>query len=90
MGQILIRRLDDSVIAALKERASQDNVSVEALARGILTSAIQPDRQALFRAAREFRARQTKPVKGPNTLMLLRQIRRANPPIRIRRSQRPT
>jgi plasmid stability protein len=85
MGQILIRRLDDSVIAALKERASLDKVSVEALARGILTSAIQPDRQALFRAAREFRARQAKPARGPDTLTLLRQTRRANASVRSQR-----
>lgn len=85
MGQILIRRLDDAVIAALKERAERDNVSVEALARGILTSALQLDRQGLFRAARELREQQARPTRGPDSLTLLRHARRAGASASARR-----
>jgi plasmid stability protein len=42
MGQILIRRLDDAVVAALKARAKANNRSAEAEARAILGAAVAP------------------------------------------------
>lgn len=40
MGQVLIRKLDDAVIAALKARAQANNRSAEAEARTILSEAL--------------------------------------------------
>ena len=55
MGQILIRNLDDAVIAQLNERARLRGTSMEAEARHILENASQPtpdERLALSRALR--------------------------------------
>ena len=41
MGQILIRQLDDAVIARLKDRARERKTSVEALARQAITKAAE-------------------------------------------------
>ena len=41
MGQILVRQLDDSVIARLKDRARERKTSVEALARQAITTAAE-------------------------------------------------
>lgn len=40
MGQMLIRKLDDAVVAALKARAQANNRSAEAEARTILSEAL--------------------------------------------------
>lgn len=42
MGQILIRKLEDGVIAGLRARARANNRSVEAEARAIIGSAVLP------------------------------------------------
>jgi plasmid stability protein len=44
MGQILVRNLDDAVIARLKRRASQEKLSLEETVRRILAEAIAPQR----------------------------------------------
>lgn len=41
MGQILVRQLDDAVIARLKDRARERKTSVEALARQAITKAAE-------------------------------------------------
>lgn len=76
MGQILIRRLDDKVIAALKERAARENASVEATARDILSKSVLTDREVLFRRIREIRESQTRPARGPDVVTLIRRMRR--------------
>lgn len=42
MGQVLIRKLDDAVVEALKARARANNRSAEAEARTILAEALAP------------------------------------------------
>ena len=42
MGQMLIRRLDDAVLDALKARAKANNRSTEAEARTILSQVLSP------------------------------------------------
>lgn len=42
MGQILIRQLDDGVLAALKARARKNERSTEAEVRAILSEAVRP------------------------------------------------
>lgn len=74
MGQILIRRLDDAVLAALKERAARENASLEATVRRVLTESVAPDRHDIFRRLARLRASQ-KAVKGPGVVALLRESR---------------
>jgi plasmid stability protein len=42
MGQILVRKLDDSVLAKLKARAKANKRSAEAEVRDILSQALKP------------------------------------------------
>jgi plasmid stability protein len=44
MGQIIVRNLDDDVIARLKERALKANQSLEQTVRDILSAAAKPSR----------------------------------------------
>lgn len=75
MGQILIRRLDDNVLAALKERAAQENASLEATVRRVLTESVLPDRRVVFERLSRLRASQGG-AKGPGVVSLLRQARK--------------
>jgi plasmid stability protein len=75
MGQILIRRLDDGVLAALKERAARENTSLEATVRQVLADSVLPDRRAVFQSLSRLRAGQ-KPAKGPSVVALLREARK--------------
>jgi antitoxin FitA len=45
MGQILVRNLDDAVIATLKQRAAQRKTSLEQTARDILAAAARPTKE---------------------------------------------
>lgn len=42
MGQILVRNLNDSIIRRLKQRASEQNLSLEEAVRRILAEAAKP------------------------------------------------
>ena len=42
MGQILVRNIDDSVIRRLKQRASEERLSLEEAVRRILAEASKP------------------------------------------------
>lgn len=75
MGQILVRRLADSVLAALKERAARENTSLEATVRQVLTESVLPDRREVFQRLSRLRASQ-KPAKGPDVVSLLREVRK--------------
>ena len=57
MGQILIRNLDDTAIAALKMRALENRTSLEQTARDILTAAARPSKAAAFAALDRISAR---------------------------------
>ncbi len=57
MGQILVRQLDDAVIARLKDRARERKTSVEALARQAITKAAElsvEEKRALVRKMHEW------------------------------------
>jgi plasmid stability protein len=43
MGQILVRKLDDSVVEAVKKRAKVNNRSMQAEIRAILEAAVAPE-----------------------------------------------
>jgi plasmid stability protein len=73
MGQIIVRNLDDEVIARLKERAMQANQSLEQTVRDILSEAAKPSREEVWReidALREAIAtRQGNVVLDPTELI---------------------
>ena len=56
MGQILVRNLDDAVIARLKEEARRTGRSLEQTVRDLLSAAAGADRSELIAFAAEIRA----------------------------------
>lgn len=65
MGQVLIRNLDDAVIAALRARAAARGVSLEAEVRDVLTRVAASPRRA---SADEFAAVRALTPSGPRRL----------------------
>jgi plasmid stability protein len=74
MGQILVRNLDDAVIAALKRLAAASGTSTEEQARRALTQAVGLDRAAAAERLAEVR-RCIGRVSGPTSVELLREDR---------------
>lgn len=65
MGQVLIRNVDDAVLAALRERATVHGVSLEAELRDVLTRAAGRPRADL---AAEFAAVRARTPNKPRRL----------------------
>lgn len=65
MGQILVRAVEDEVILALKQRATEHGVSLEAEVRLVLAEAARRPRAALVKELAELRALTP---EGPRTL----------------------
>ena len=57
MGSVLIRNLDDDIIARLKERAAEQGTSLEQYLRERLTEISLPTRERFLAGARAIRAR---------------------------------
>jgi plasmid stability protein len=57
MGQLLVRGLDDGLVAALRRRAARHGRSVEAEHRVILERALEPETEPFAEAAVRLRAR---------------------------------
>ena len=57
MGQLLVRGLDDTLIATLRQRAARHGRSVEAEHRAILERALAPEMESFAAAAARLRAR---------------------------------
>ena len=74
MGQMLIRNLDDQVIANLKRRAEQNRTSAEEEARRALAASAGFDADAWREDARRF-AESIGPLPGPTSTELLRMDR---------------
>lgn len=74
MGQMLIRNLDDAVIADLKRRAEAHRTSAEEEARRTLTASVRIDRDAVIALANEI-AEGNGPQSGPTSLEILRSYR---------------
>lgn len=55
MAQVLIRNLDEDVVARLKDRAAEKHVSLEQFLRDLLTEQSQADRQTRLENIRIFR-----------------------------------
>jgi len=71
MGQILIRNLDDSVLDALRGRASQRGSSLEEEARRALAASVGLERAEAVQRLREIRKRIGR-LPGPSSLEDLR------------------
>ena len=74
MAQILVRNLDDSVVADLKRVAQLHGRSLEAEVREVLTAATRSDRSELRARLAAMRARQG-PQTGPDSVELIREDR---------------
>jgi plasmid stability protein len=71
MGQMLIRNLDDGVIAALKHRAATEGISLEEASRRALASSVGASKPDALRRADELRRRIGR-LPGPSSLEDLR------------------
>jgi plasmid stability protein len=80
MGQILVRNLDDQVIARLKQRARDENSSLEQSVRRILTEAARPSRMQVIEEIDALR-RRIGPLPGDSTATI-REHRDNNEPYR--------
>lgn len=74
MGQLLVRNLDDSVIARLEARAERVGVSLEQTIREILTEAAQPSRAEVVEQIDRIRA-SSKPSPEADSTQILRRWR---------------
>lgn len=74
MGQMLIRNLDDGVIAKFKERAARHRTSVEEEARQVLTASAGVDRDTVIARLNTI-AERIGPQTGPTSLEILRAYR---------------
>lgn len=71
MGQILIRNVDDAVLADLKQRAATNATSTEEEARRALAASVKPGRAAIIARFEAIRAR-IGPSPGPTIVEDLR------------------
>tara|TARA_R110002124_G_scaffold102839_3_gene251219 strand:- start:441 stop:680 length:240 start_codon:yes stop_codon:yes gene_type:complete len=69
MGQILIRNLDDEVIARLKLNAETANTSLEQYLRDLLTEEAAPKRKEMLEFARGMRERSRPAYKDATDLI---------------------
>ena len=75
MGQMLIRNLDDAVIARLKARARENHTSAEEEARRALAAQVGGEDLEVWLANARRIAAMNGPQSGPSSTELLRQDR---------------
>lgn len=74
MGQMLIRNLDDDIIADLKAKARERRTSAEEQARQALRAYTRPDIEAWLARADAVR-KMNGPQRGPDSVELIRRGR---------------
>lgn len=74
MGQVIVRDLDDGVIAALEARAAKHGKSLEQELREILVAAAKPSREELLAELDRIRA-MTRPGPRPLAEDIIREDR---------------
>lgn len=57
MGQVIVRNLDDEVVRKLKQRAADQNKSLEQFLRDSLGELVRPDKETLIEQLEEIRRR---------------------------------
>jgi plasmid stability protein len=76
MAQLLVRNLDDDVVASLKRRAADRKRSLQAEIRDILTEAANPSRGELLATIDALRARSRPRHAGePSAVDMIREDR---------------
>lgn len=75
MAQVLVRNLDDHVVARLKEKAAARGLSLERFLRDVLTEQARLDREEFIRRAAEIRARCRPDPAGKDGTELIREMR---------------
>ena len=75
MAQIMIRNIDEAVVAALRKRAAASGTSMEEQARRALARAVGLDREAALRRLDDIRRRIGR-LDGPSVVDELRRDRR--------------
>ena len=80
MGQIIVRNLDDAVIARLKAKAELAGTSLEQTVREILEAATKPSREELW--AMIDRMREASPPSDLDSTALIREDRDSDEPYR--------
>jgi len=78
MGQILVRNLDDRVVARLKARAARDKTSLEQTVRQILEEASMPSKDEILAEIDRIRERQ--PKSAMDSTAIIRAWRDGNDP----------
>jgi antitoxin FitA len=69
MGQVIIRNLDDSVVANLKRMAAREDKSLEQFLREVLAAKAREDREALIAFAKGVRERSRPAFKDATDLI---------------------
>jgi plasmid stability protein len=77
MAQVLVRSLDDHVVARLKEKAAARGLSLERFLRDLLTEQARMDREEFIRRAAEIRARHRPDPTGRDSTAMIREMREA-------------
>ncbi len=75
MAQVIVRNLDDGVVAALKRRAQLHGQSLEQELRDILTAAARPARHERVAIAERIRAMTPAAIEHTDSTELIRQDR---------------
>lgn len=78
MAQLLVRNLDEKIVAALKARAERERKSLEQLLREILKREARPNAVDLIASARKIRAMGKTAPRSMNATDLIREDRDAN------------
>jgi plasmid stability protein len=78
MGQLIVRNLDDDIIARLKARASKDEQSLEQTVRDILAAATRPSQSERLAIIDRIRAK-SKPSPDDDSTWFIRQWRDRDP-----------
>lgn len=69
MGQVIIRNLDDSVVANLKRMAAREDKSLEQFLREVLAAKAREDRESLIAFAKGVRERSRPAFKDATDLI---------------------
>lgn len=75
MGQLLVRGLDDEVVALIRQRAAANGRSVEAEHRAILETAVRPSGETLIETSRRLRGELEGRDLGPSGVEIIRALR---------------
>ncbi len=75
MAQIVVRNLDERVVAALKARAALQGKSLEQTVREILAAAARPGAEERLALADEIRAMTPAGARGSDSTRLVREDR---------------